>query len=135
MRKYNLFMDKDFDKWNKKKKIIHKNTLPPLFSEREVWWCNLGINVGSEEDGKGENYLRPILILRKFNKNIFYGLPITSKIKEGIFYISINSGEVKGSLILSQMRLIDAKRLSHLLGKITENEIIEIKKKLKNLLS
>lgn len=126
-------MEKDFDKWNNRKKEIHNKDVFPLFSEREVWWCALGTNVGSEEDGKGENYLRPVLILRKFNKTIFYGLPITSKIKDDIFHISINSGDVKGSLILSQMRLVDAKRLSHLLGKITENELKEIKKKLKAL--
>lgn len=124
---------KDFDNWNTKKKETHNTGVPPLFSEREVWWCALGINIGSEEDGKGKNYLRPILILRKFNKNIFYGLPITSNLKNNQFHISINSGDVVGSIILSQMRLIDAKRLSHLMGKITENELKEVKKKLKDL--
>ncbi len=126
-------MQKDFDSWNKVKKETHNKNMPPLFSEREIWWCALGINVGSEEDGKGLNYLRPILILRKFNKNIFYGLPITSKIKDDKFHISINSGEISGSIILSQMRLIDSKRLSHLAGKVTDNELKAIKKKLKSL--
>lgn len=107
--------------------------MPPLFTEREVWWCALGINIGSEEDGKGENYLRPVLILRKFNKDVFYGLPITSKPKDDKFHIPINSGEILGSVILSQMRLIDAKRLSHLVCKITGNELKEVKEKLKKL--
>ena len=128
-------MDKDFDSWNMKKKETHGKDQYPLFSEREVWWCSLGINIGSEEDGKGLNYLRPILILRKFNKNIFYGLPITSNKKEDKFHAIISSGEIQGSVILSQMRLIDAKRLSHLLGKITSKELDEVKKKLKILIS
>lgn len=126
-------MKKDFDAWNKIKKETHSKDRPPLFSEREIWWCSLGINIGSEEDGKGEDYLRPVLILRKFNKSIFYGLPITSRIKDDQFHVSINSGDVMGSIILSQMRLIDSKRLSHLMGRITEDESKEIKKKLKNL--
>ncbi|MEI8174469.1 MAG: type II toxin-antitoxin system PemK/MazF family toxin [bacterium] len=126
-------MSKDFDNWNKIKKEKHNKNMLPLFSEREIWWCALGINIGSEEDGKGVNYLRPVLILRKFNKSIFYGLPITSKKKNDMFHISINSGKIEGSLILSQMRLIDVRRLSHLLGKITETEMTEIKKKLKEL--
>ena len=126
-------MQKDFDAWNNIKEGTHEKGISPLFSEREIWWCFLGVNVGSEEDGKGKDYLRPILIIRKFNKSIFYGLPITSKIKDDQFHISINSGDVKGSIILSQMRLIDAKRLSYIMGKITENESKEIKKKLKNL--
>ncbi|MEK7116539.1 MAG: type II toxin-antitoxin system PemK/MazF family toxin [Patescibacteria group bacterium] len=126
-------MEKDFDKWNKIKKETQNKDIIPLFSECEVWWCSLGVNIGSEEDGKGENYLRPVLILRKFNKSVFYGLPITSKPKDDQFHISINTGDISGSLILSQMRLIDAKRLSHLAVKITTNELKEIRKKLKEL--
>ena len=126
-------MEKDFDRWNKIKKETHGKKLPPLFSEREVWWCTLGINIGSEEDGKGSNYLRPVLVVRKFNKDIFYGLPITSNKKDNKFHLIIDSGDIQGSVILSQMRLIDAKRLSHLLGKITDKELNEVKKKLKAL--
>lgn len=128
-------MEKDFDNWNKRKKETHAKQSLPLFTEREVWWCQLGVNVGSEEDGKGVNYLRPVLILRKFNKSIFYGLPITSKNKKDIFHVGINSGGIQGSVILSQMRLIDAKRLSHLFSKITNKELDDIKKKLKELIS
>ena len=128
-------MEKDFDNWNMRKKETHVKQSLPLFSEREVWWCQLGVNVGSEEDGKGANYLRPVLILRKFNKNIFYGLPITSKRKEDIFHAVINSGEIQGSVILSQIRLIDAKRLSHLFSKITGKDLDDIKKKLKELIA
>jgi mRNA interferase MazF len=126
-------MKKDFDSWNKIKKHRQDKNDLPLFSEREVWWCALGVNVGSEEDGKGKNYLRPVLILRKFNRSIFYGLPITSKSKEDTFHIPIDSGNIKGSIILSQMRLIDARRLSHRMAKITGNELAEVKKKLKGL--
>ena len=123
-------MQKDFDSWNKIKKETHSNNIPPLFSECEVWWCYLGVNIGTEEDGKGQDYLRPVLILRKFNKNMFYGLPITSKIKDDDFHIYINSGDVKGSIILSQMRLIDSKRLSYIMGKVTQDKLKEVKKKL-----
>ena len=126
-------MEKDFDRWNTIKKKTHGKKMPPLFSEREVWWCTLGINIGSEEDGKGSGYLRPVLVVRKFNKDIFYGLPITSNKKDSKFYLIIDSGSIQGSVILSQMRLIDAKRLSHLLGKITDKELDETKKKLKAL--
>ena len=129
-------MHKDFDEWNKRKKLvnnaIHHSDF--FYHEREVWWCALGINIGSEEDGKGLSYLRPVLVVRKFNKDIFYGLPITSNKKDNKFHLIINSGDIQGSIILSQMRLIDAKRLSHLFGKITGKELSEVKKKLKALL-
>lgn len=128
-------MKKDFDNWNTIKKQTHSKEEIPLFAEREVWWCLLGANIGNEEDGKGVNCLRPVLVLRKFNKSIFYGLPVTSNKKDDRFHFAINSGNVQGSVILSQMRLIDAKRLSHILGKITGDELGGIKEKLKSLIS
>lgn len=127
-------MYKDFDQWNKIKKDINSSQKVPQFTEREIWWCALGVNVGSEEDGKGKDALRPVLVYRKFNKYIFYALPITSKQKENIFHSNIDAGEIKGSVILSQMKLIDAKRLSHLAGKFTQKEFNEIKEKLKRLI-
>ncbi len=127
-------MEKDFDNWNKLKKDINSLQKVPQFVEREIWWCSLGVNVGHEEDGKGDDSLRPVLIYRKFNKNIFYALPITSKEKNNIFHCNIDSGEIKGSVILSQMKLTDARRLSHLAGKLTEKEFNEVKEKLKALL-
>lgn len=125
---------KDFDEWNKIKKNINNINTAPLFSEREIWWCGIGENIGFEQNGKGRDFLRPILIIRKFNKYIFYGLPITSKKKQNNFHSLIVSGKIEGSVILSQMRLIDAKRLSHRVSKIDSHDFVEIIKKLKDLI-
>jgi mRNA interferase MazF len=54
-------MEKDFDRWNACKKTTQTHR-PPLFSEGQVWWCRLGANVGDEQDGKGESFLRPVLV-------------------------------------------------------------------------
>lgn len=64
-------MPKDFDQWNTLKKQIDENKELSGFSEREVWWCRLGHNIGFEEDGKNLAFSRPILKLRKFNKHFF----------------------------------------------------------------
>lgn len=127
-------MDKNFDSWNSQKKKLDLEKRAPLFREREIWWCSLGVNIGSEEDGKGEKYLRPIIILRKFNSSIFYGMPLTSKSKSSQFYVPLYAGGVHGSVLLSQMRLIDAKRLSYRLGKISKTDFSFVKEKLKELL-
>jgi mRNA interferase MazF len=58
-------MQKDFDKWNEQKKELDKKQKDMLFKEREIWWCNLGLNIGDEENGKGEKSTRPILIIKK----------------------------------------------------------------------
>lgn len=127
-------MDKDFDKWNEIKKDLDKKASVPLFSEREVWLCSIGVNIGSEEHGKGIKGLRPILVFRKFNKNIFYGLPITSKIKDDKFHFLINVGDINGSVMLSQMKLVDAKRLSHFMVHVPSDDFSKIKEKLKDLI-
>lgn len=42
-------MDKDFDNWNGIKKQIHKkDTYLPLYHERQIRWCRLGVSVGFE---------------------------------------------------------------------------------------
>lgn len=98
-------MIKDFDGWNDKKKKIHKEESAPFYHEREVWWCSLGINIGSEQDGTGKNFDRPIVIIRGFNKNVCLGVSLTGKKKEGKFYFYL--GEIEGrkaSVVLSQVR-------------------------------
>ncbi len=37
---------KDFDSWNVVKKKIDATRKAPTFKEKEVWWCNIGLNVG-----------------------------------------------------------------------------------------
>jgi hypothetical protein len=69
-------MEKDFDRWNKKKKILNSDAEPLYFREGEIWWVHLGVNVGYEMDGKQDNFARPVIILRKYNKYSFLALPL-----------------------------------------------------------
>ena len=79
---------------------------------REIWWCALGVNIGSEQDGTGKNFNRPIIVIRGFNKNIFFGAALTGRKKQGKFYFPIGLIErQRTSVILSQIRIIDTKRL------------------------
>lgn len=129
-------MHKDFKNWANKKETIHfQEKGIPFFNEGEIWWCILGINIGQEQDGKHQEFERPVLILKKFNKNILWILPITSKIKNEIFYYPINyNGEVQ-SIILSQLRLISSKRLLRKIRSLSVNEFSKIKLKVIGLLS
>ena len=78
-------MNKDFDDWNelKNKYESHNNQ---IFEENEIWWASIGVNIGFESCGKNSNFNRPVLILKKFNKFIFLGIPLSSKIKQGKYY-------------------------------------------------
>ncbi|MBI2454104.1 MAG: type II toxin-antitoxin system PemK/MazF family toxin [Parcubacteria group bacterium] len=105
-------MKKDFKKWHKVKQYIHNAGGRLFYHEREIWWCSIGSNVGFEQDGKGENFSRPVLIIKGFSKEVFLCIPLTTKLKEGKYYHEVNLKDgIKRKVILSQIRLVDAKRL------------------------
>jgi len=79
-------MIKNFDSWNTLKKEINDNKSLHQFREREVWWMSIGVNIGFEQDGKYEQFHRPVLVLKKFSKDMFFGIPLTSKSREDIYY-------------------------------------------------
>lgn len=129
-------MEKDFQRWHKQKSKIHEETEPRLFfHEREIWFCRLGANIGFEQDGHGDKFLRPVIIFRKFNNEILWAIPITRTDKEGVHYFKFSFvlGE-ESTAILSQLRLIDAKRLIYKTGDISETDFIALKEKLKALM-
>ncbi len=126
---------KDFDTWNGLKKQIDSASERLYFHEREVWACHLGENIGSEQDGRGDGFLRPIIVLRKFNNEIFWGVPLTRTKKKSPFYFAFTlAGSESSSAILSQLRLTDAKRLRRKIGVISKQEFASLKEKLKALL-
>ena len=83
-------MQKDFDNWNELKKKLEKREKFPSFQEREIWWMNLGLNIGNEQCGKGNRLVRPVLILKKFNNHFFFGVPMSSIQKDNIYYSILN---------------------------------------------
>lgn len=123
-------MNKDFSQWHQKKESINSENDRAYFHEREILWCSLGANIGFEQDGKGDNFARPILIFKKFNKEIFWAIPISTKIKTGKFYYPINLSDNRSRCaILSQIRLLDK------VGVINEDDYAKIQKAVINLCS
>ena len=114
-------MKKDFQKWHKYKEQIDNAPKRIFFHEREVWWCSIGVNVGFEQDGKGEYFARPIIVFKKFNNEVFWGIPLSTKIKRSKFYVPIGMEDgVLRVAITSQLRLIDGKRLYQKFGVVSE---------------
>lgn len=129
-------MQKDFQKWHKKKEALDNISVRVFFHEREVWWCSVGINVGFEQDGRGEDFARPILIFKKFNNEVFWATPLSTKIKKGKFYVPIDLGDdIQRVAIISQLRLIDAKRLADKISTISTENYRLIQKAVTNLAS
>lgn len=122
-------MKKDFQKWHNKKSQVDNIVKRPFFHEREVWWCAVGVNIGFEQDGRGERFARPVLVFKKFNNEVFWAIPLSTKIKKGKFYVPIEFGDgVPRVVIISQLRLIDAKRLMDKIGTIPNDNYELIQK-------
>jgi hypothetical protein len=79
---------------------------------------SLGHNVGSEENGKHENFERPVLILKKITDKLFFGLPLTSRQKKGSWYYPFLFEGVERSAILSQLRALSGRRLIRPMGRL-----------------
>lgn len=127
-------MDKDFDGWNQHKQAVNARKSRTSFKEGDIWWCSLGTNVGDEQDGKGRFYSRPVLVIKKFNSRIFIGLPLSTIIKDNHFYHQFHFKDKKQCVVLSQIRLLDAKRLENRMGELPLHEFQTIQNKLKELL-
>lgn len=124
-----------FIEWAKLKIRIHIfNNSKLYFSEREIWWASLGVNIGYEQDGKNEKFERPVLILKVFNMDIFWALPITGKEKIGKYYYQFEYNGNKYSVILSQIRLISSKRLLRKIRVLPDVDFEKVRKLMKDLI-
>ncbi len=117
------YKNKNFDAWNNLKKISSIRTDNDVedfyFSEREVWWLEMGVNIGHEQDGKGESFLRPVVILKKINKFTFIGVPLSSvqkkdkNIHELIIKLKNKDSSIVNFAITSQVRIFDVRRVKY----------------------
>jgi mRNA interferase MazF len=138
-------MHKDFDEWNEVKKLVDKISQRVFFHERELWFARIGVNVGYEQDGRGADSMRPIVVMRKFNNEVCWVLPLTRTQKpDNPYYLAFEYVPfpepnpityARSVAILSQLRLVDARRLRYKIGTIPESGFSDVKKVLRRLLA
>jgi mRNA interferase MazF len=125
---------KDFDSWNKQKKVINVRA-EKLYSERDIWWCSLGTNVGFEQDGTGSDFERPVLILKGFSKHVCLIVPLTTSLKPNPYHIDLGTvGNRNAFAIISQVKLIDTRRLIDKIQMLDKCTFDSVKKAVKALL-
>ncbi len=122
-------MLKRFIEWIGWKERLHEGTgKPPYFKEGEMWWAHIGENIGSEVNGKGVAFTRPIVIYKKFGSESFFAIPTSTQIKEGTWYVSFVHKDVREVALLSQGRIMSYKRLKERIGKIDPKHFQDIRK-------
>ena len=131
-------MYSQYNNWNEIKITIENENIIVGFKERDIFYMNMGKNIGFEQDGKGENFVRPVVIIKGFNKNMFFGIPLSTKMKEGKFYYKFRFQKkdelVENIALLSQMRLFSTKRLLNKIGVISKEDFIKMKNEFKSLI-
>lgn len=126
-------MEKDFTEWHILKTQLQKMEEYPFFHEREMWLCSMGLNLGHEEDGKGHRFLRPVVVFKKFNASLFWGIPLGSTPRIGSYYYQFSfKGKVETALLL-QMRTFDRRRLLRRMGIMEEGKFLEMEGKIAKL--
>ncbi len=114
---------KKFIIWSTRKIDIHLDERAEFyFYEKEVWWASVGENVGSEANGKNFHFERPVIVLKKFSKDMLFVIPTTTKTKDGSWYHPIEYGNVQTRAILAQARTMSAKRLIRKIGNLSPEQ-------------
>ena len=136
-----------FDSWNAEKRRLNALTKFPHSKRRQVWWCNIGQNIGHEQSCS-VGFQRPVLVVAAFG-NIFWGLPITSsdsagkKSKDPLYiqldetsYIDENGLEkvLHGFIALRQLRAFDSRRLIRKIARLDVDTFDGIVKRVRDLI-
>ena len=125
----------NFDKWNELKKKIDKKEKILKFKERDIWFLHMGKNIGYEQNGKGEEFLRPVVVIKKFSNRYFLGIPLTSKEKKGNYFFNFYHKCKLQTALLNQVRTFDIKRAKYLKGFVGEDTFKKLIEAYKNLIT
>lgn len=126
---------KNFDKWNEVKKRTEQKEDTAYFREREIYWANIGENIGYEQNGKGKDFMRPLLVFKKYSNKLFCGIPLSTTIREGSFFFNFQFLEDReSSALLVQAKTFDVKRLDRKIGMIGKDDFKRLEQKMKELM-
>ena len=131
-------METDFNKWNEVKKELHKQNIRRSFKTRDIFYMKMGQNIGYEQNGKGEHFVRPVLILKKITNEMFIGIPLSTQIKEGSWFYKFdfmkNNIISNNIAIIPQIKMYSTKRLLNRIGKMKLENFSELKQKIKEFI-
>ncbi len=123
-----MMVAKDYESWFPIKEKLDaraKDKLPP-FKKRQIWWAHIGVNIGNEVFGKGGGFLRPVLIIKKYDNFKFLGAPLTSTPPRYQNHVSIFLKERKNTVLLDQLRTFDVRRLSNFYERVTPEQFEKV---------
>jgi len=75
-----------------------------------------------------------VLVLKKLTHNTFLGIPLTSKLKNGTWCVKSTVQNKEGRYIISQIKMLDSKRLYNKVERIPDEEFDRVKTRFINFM-
>lgn len=114
---------KKFAEWLGLKEKVHSATHKvPFVKQFEIYWVHMGVNIGSEIDGKNNQFSRPGIVFKKLSHDFYFIIPTTTQKKEGSWYVEFNQGGRKIYACLHQARVVDYRRLTNRVGHLDDED-------------
>lgn len=119
---------KNFNDWNKLKIKIDKIGNFPHPKVGKIWWCKIGVNVGSEILGKGREFTRPVFVINDDGNESCICVPLSSKLKVSKYSCVINTvdGKVHTASVY-QIKNIDKRRFKAKIYELDRNEYLKVR--------
>ena len=99
----------EYAQWTKNKAIIKFNKKIPTFpiTNNYIYWCNLGINIGSEQ-----NKIRPIIVTKtKKESKVCTIIPLTSESMHDTRWYHIDLENQNSTALIEQLRNVSKLRI------------------------
>jgi mRNA interferase MazF len=127
-----------YDAWNNLKKAIQAqpDELESFPREGEVWVASIGQNVGFEQNGTGNQFSRPVLVVKRFHNHMFWCVPLSTKQKNFDFYHNFTDPNgLAVSAIIAQLKLVSIKRFKRKLYDIPSEVLLKMKDHIRSYVS
>jgi mRNA-degrading endonuclease toxin of MazEF toxin-antitoxin module len=119
---------KKFELWFQLKQKLDDSECQINFNEGEIWMAHLGVNIGHEENGKGELFLRPVAVIKKFSRNLAIIVPTTTRFKDNKYYFALDLKKGTSYALLSHVKSISPKRFKYKMAKLSDSDLIILQK-------
>lgn len=119
----NNINSKNFKGWITTKEKLHNAGRIRSINVGDVWWYAAGENIRTEMNGKSDRFSRPVLIVKKFGKYSFWGVPLTTQPHDGSWYVPFEFQGKTEIAAVHQMRNVDVCRLYDKIGEVPKSDL------------
>ena len=124
--------------WTLNKKKIVNSKKEIFFKERDIFFLYHWENIWFEQNWTWKDFLRPVIVLKKFWNKSFLWVSLTTTEREWDFFFNFTFLKEwfkrKNTALLNQIKTFDLNRLKHKIWVIEERDFSLLKNKIKKLI-